>query len=181
AVSIASGATVTQAAGTLSLTAGGSLTAPKVDNGTADITAPTISLKAGGTGTIGASAADRVEINATTLDATTAGGNIFITDTAGGVAVGRVSAGTGDVTLPAVGGSITPQFGGSGATLSITTSGGVITGATLVNGGSGYPASATVDLAVTGGGGSGGIVAVTTDASGVVTGLAGSPIVAGGS
>ena len=43
AVTIASAATLTQAAGTLSLTAGGNLTAP-VDNGTAQITAPTITL-----------------------------------------------------------------------------------------------------------------------------------------
>jgi hypothetical protein len=61
---------------------------------------------------------------------------------------------------------------GSGATMNITTSGGAITAATLVAGGTGYPASATIDLSITGGGGTGGIVAVTTNNQGVVVGLA---------
>jgi hypothetical protein len=121
-VTIASAATLTQAAGTLSLTAGGNLTAP-VDNGTAQITAPTITLVGAA---IGASATDRVEVKATTLNALTAGGNIFINDTASGATTlnastaggnifittacgvtlgpdGGVNAGTGKVVLTAAG------------------------------------------------------------------------------
>ncbi len=48
---------------------------------------------------------------------------------------------------------------GHGATINFTTTGGVITGATLGAGGSGYSANATVDLSITGGGGSRGVVA----------------------
>ena len=94
AVTISSGATVTQQSGTLSLTAGGSLAAA-VDNGTADITAPTITLAAGGTGTIGTSATNRVEIDATTLNASTAGGDIFITDDTTGSGFGCAATGIG--------------------------------------------------------------------------------------
>jgi hypothetical protein len=83
----------------------------------------------------------------------------------------------GDVSLTGSGGSIAPQFGGNGATINITSNGG-INGPTVATGGTGYPANATVDLAITGGGGSGGIVAVTTNAQGVVTGVA--SVVAGG-
>jgi hypothetical protein len=106
--------------------------------------------------------------------------NVTFEATSGDIKVATVSAGTGNVTIKADGGNITPQSGGSGATLDITTSGGAISGATLVAGGSGYPANTTVNLAVSGGGGSGGIVAVTTDANGVATALAATPIVAGG-
>jgi hypothetical protein len=60
---------------------------------------------------------------------------------------------------------------GSGCTLNITTSGGAITAATITAGGTGYVKSGTVNLIVTGGGGTGGVVRVTTNPSGVVTGV----------
>jgi hypothetical protein len=60
---------------------------------------------------------------------------------------------------------------GSGCTLNLTTSGGAITSATVNAGGTGYSVSATVTLEVTGGGGTGGFVNVTTNSSGVVTGV----------
>ncbi len=91
-------------------------------------------------------------------------------NTGGDVEVGVVNAGTGDVSITASG-NITPEFGGSGATINITGNGG-INAPTVATGGTGYPANATVDLAITGGGGTGGIVAVTTNAQGVVTGVA---------
>jgi hypothetical protein len=60
---------------------------------------------------------------------------------------------------------------GSGAELSFTAAGGVLTSvdSTPVAGGNGYPDSSTFDLAVTGAGGSGGVVQATTNASGAVT------------
>lgn len=58
---------------------------------------------------------------------------------------------------------------GSGALITITTTAGAVTGASLGSGGgSGYPASATFNLLVTGGGGNFGSVNVTTNAAGVV-------------
>ena len=96
--------------------------------------------------------------------------NVTFETTSGDINVATVSAGTGNVTLKADGGNITPESGGSGATITITTDKtGAINGATLVAGGTGYPASTTVDLSITGGGGVGGIVAVNTNASGVAT------------
>ncbi len=69
---------------------------------------------------------------------------------------------------------------GAGATVTCTVSNGGLTKVTgIVAGGSGYPASATIELAV--GGGTGGIVQVTTNASGVVTGVADSTPFAAGS
>lgn len=108
AITVNAAASVTQDTGTLSLTAGASVTATGADDGAADISAPTITLMAGGAGTIGSSAANRLELDATIeLNAETAGGDIFITDTAGGVAVGLVTAGGGDVTLTTSDDSIT--------------------------------------------------------------------------
>jgi prepilin-type processing-associated H-X9-DG protein len=72
---------------------------------------------------------------------------------------------------------IDPLFGtivtGSGCTLNITAPSGTITAATVNNGGSNYAAypafNSTFNLKLTSGGGSGGIINVTTNASGVVT------------
>ncbi len=61
------------------------------------------------------------------------------------------------------------QFPGSGCTLHITGVGGVITAAAVGAAGTGYPASAKIDLRVTGGGGTGGVVQVQTNAAGAVT------------
>jgi hypothetical protein len=70
---------------------------------------------------------------------------------------------------------------GSGATATFTASGGAITGVTTtpVAGGTGYPASATINLTVTGGGGTGGIIQATTNGSGVITGFSATQIAAG--
>ena len=82
-----------------------------------------------------------------------------------------------------------PQTAGTGATVAITTYNGAITSATLPTtsgaGGSGYPENSTFCLEVTGGGGSGGVgsggvVLATTNAQGVITSIASSPIAAGG-
>ena len=69
---------------------------------------------------------------------------------------------------------------GSGATVTFTVSSGAIktVTATPAAGGTGYPASSTFDLLVTGGGGSAGVVQATTNSSGVVTAFA---LVSGGS
>jgi hypothetical protein len=62
-------------------------------------------------GAIGAGAANPLRIDATNLDANSAGGGIAVTDVAGGVAVGQVTAGlTGDVTLTSLGNSLTSRF-----------------------------------------------------------------------
>jgi hypothetical protein len=52
-----------------------------------------------------------LEIDATTLNASTANGAVAIEDTAGGLAVGLVTAGTADVNLRATGGSLTEAAG----------------------------------------------------------------------
>ena len=62
--------------------------------------------------------------------------------------------------------------GGTGCTLTLTTSGGIITSATILSGGSGYPASSTFNLHVipnTNAGAGTGLVSVSTNGSGVVT------------
>lgn len=70
---------------------------------------------------------------------------------------------------------------GSGATVTFTVSSGAIAAvtATPAAAGSGYPASSTIYLNVTGGSGTGGIVTATTDGSGVVTAFATTPFAAG--
>ena len=74
-------------------------------------------------------------------------------------------------------GNITLQnVAGTGAEVSFNAKGGAITSvSTPAAGGSGYPANSTFDLAVTGGGGSGGVVQATTNSSGVVTKFANLP------
>ena len=185
---------VVSALGTVTLSAGGALSAP---NGSAvSLTANTLNLTAAnGIGT--SSAVVKTSAN-TLLSAEGGTGGVFLSNnqslsvtsaSAGGdvsitavsdLGVGSVSAGTaGDVSLTA-GGAITGA-GGAGAVINITTnSSGAITGATLGAGGAGYPANATVDLLITSVGGFGGIVAVTTNAEGVVTAMAADPIVNGG-
>lgn len=87
---------------------GGMLSSATVD-GTADIVGDTVTLAlTGGNHDIGVSAANRLELNAVTLNASTAGGgSIHVTDTAGGVAVDLVNAGTGNVNLNVMNGSLT--------------------------------------------------------------------------
>jgi hypothetical protein len=105
---------ITAGAGNVSLAVlNGSLTSQTVD-GTADVVGATVTLSVAGAGSdIGMSTAAPLEINASTvLNAVTAGAagdNIFIRDTAGGLVVGLVNAGAGNVDLEAIGGSLTSQ------------------------------------------------------------------------
>ncbi len=88
----------------------------------------------------------------------------------------------GSTTTPGVSNSTITSAAttGSGAQVSFTAAGGIITSVVSapVAGGSGYPESSTFDLTVTGGGGSGGVVQATTNSDGVVTSFS---LVAGGS
>lgn len=70
---------------------------------------------------------------------------------------------------------------GSGATVTITAVNGQITAVTATPpaGGTGYPASATFTLGVSGGGGSGGSVSATTNSSGVIITYSTTPVAAG--
>lgn len=61
---------------------------------------------------------------------------------------------------------------GTGLTVDIASvSSGVITAVTLNSGGSGYPASKTIQITITGGTGTNGIVTATTNSAGVVTSI----------
>ncbi|PYS85384.1 MAG: hypothetical protein DMF67_01605 [Acidobacteria bacterium] len=92
--------------GTFTLQGVGSINGPGAADGNADLVASTISLNTTG-GTIGTSAAVPLEVDASTLNANSSGGNIFITDTSGGVAIGQVNAGAGNVNLTSAGNSLT--------------------------------------------------------------------------
>ncbi len=100
----ASATTTLVAAGT------GTITGPATADGVADVAGPSINLVTGG-GKIGADAAHPLEVDAATLNAASANGDIFVTDTAGGVAVAGVSAGSGNVTLKTTGGALTSATG----------------------------------------------------------------------
>ena len=67
------------------------------------------------------------------------------------------------------------QANGSGATVSFTATNGVITNVTAASGGTGYPASSTFALYVSGGGVNG-VVQVKTDATGVVNDFVPAPL-----
>jgi hypothetical protein len=83
--------------GALTLITGGTITGPAAD-GTADIVVPALNLVTSG-GAVG-SLASPLEIDVSTrLDASTSGGNLFVTDTTGGLPVGQINAGSGNVTL----------------------------------------------------------------------------------
>jgi len=129
-------------AGNITLTANnGAITSEGSDAGTADIVAATVNLAvvetAVAANTIGTAGA-ALEVDATTLNATTAlgvGDNINLTDTASGVAIGLVTAGAGNVTLTATGGMInsaTPDGTADavGATITLNAGSGIgLTGA----------------------------------------------------
>jgi hypothetical protein len=133
-ISIATGATVTATNGDVTLAVSGNATAAITGPGTADNVADVVgnhlSLTTAG-GAIGTSAAVPLEINATTLSASSAGGNIFLSDTTGGVAVNQVSAGAGNVNLKALAGNLTattpndltPEVVGNTVTLTTTGTG----------------------------------------------------------
>ncbi len=114
--------------GNVTLTAtGGSITESATPDAAADLVGATINLTVtGATSTVGTSS-ETLEIDAGTLNVTTAGGSIFLSDTAGGVVLGLVNAGTGNVTLTATGGSITESNDAAtdlvGTTLNLTVTG----------------------------------------------------------
>ncbi len=201
---------VDASSGTVNITAAGAMTAKSTLTGsTVTLTAGTgIGVDPNtGIGTMSGPMPTEIDTDVTTLNATTRTGDVYISqanafalnaatmgysnpsmatgsdidviNTTGNMILGAISA-LGMVTLNAQGGPILVDSG-NGATISITSAGGVITGATLAAGGSGYVPNATVDLSITGGGGLRGVVAVTTNGAGVATGLAATPIVAGGS
>jgi hypothetical protein len=97
-----------------------------------------------------------IDTDATTLEATTTTGGVYINETAGQA--------------------------GSGATADITTSNGSIVSVspTPASGGTGYAPNSTFDLEVTGGGGTGGVVEAMTNSSGVMTTFATTPVTLGG-
>jgi uncharacterized repeat protein (TIGR01451 family) len=99
---------VTAGTGTVSLsTSNGSITDLSPNDMNPEVVAATINLTATGSGTIGtATGALEVDAGATTLNASTVNQNIWITDTAGGVAIGTVNAGTATATLGANGGAM---------------------------------------------------------------------------
>lgn len=70
---------------------------------------------------------------------------------------------------------------GSGATVTFTVTGGALNAITTTPAaaGSGYPASSTIFLAVTGGGGTGGVVQATTGSGGTVTAFSATSVFAG--
>lgn len=84
---------------------GGDLTSEGSDPGVADVLGSAVTLYTFGSGSIGNGSP--LEIDATTnLTATTPNGNINITDEAGGLPVGLVNAGAGNVILTAVNGAL---------------------------------------------------------------------------
>ena len=103
---------VTADAGPVSLSvSGGSLVSEGSDPGAADIVggAVTLDAKTAG-GDLGVSEAARLEIAATTLAASTmgtAGDDMFLVDTAGGLVLNHLNAGSGDLFLTALGGALT--------------------------------------------------------------------------
>ncbi len=91
----------------LTLTTGGSIVDGTLAEA-ADITVGTLNLNAGVA--IGAAGTGGLDVDAAILNAsrgTAAGINVFVTDTANGLAVGQIDAGTGNVTLTSAGGPIT--------------------------------------------------------------------------
>jgi hypothetical protein len=131
-------------------------TAGSILDGTAaeatDIVDTTLNLNAGVA--IGAAGAGNLDVNATTLNAGRVGGaagiNVFVNDTVGGVAVGTIDAGSGNVTLSSAGGNLTTAAT-SGATISAP--GGTVTltvtGAVVSSTPAGVTDVAAANLAVT--------------------------------
>jgi trimeric autotransporter adhesin len=97
---------VNAGSGIVSLTSVGSITDAGT-NGGADIIGSTLNLVTTSSGSTIGTSSSRLQINATTLTASTTNGEIGLNDTAGGVAVGTINAGTGAVSLTATSGAIT--------------------------------------------------------------------------
>lgn len=167
--------------GDVTLTATGGRITDAAGDAAADIVGATLNLTVtGAAGTIG-TGADALELNATTaLNALTAGGSLFVNDTAGGVAVGLVDAGAGSVTLIAIGGSITDAAGDAAAdivgnVLSLNVTGGASTIGTAAD-------DLDVDATTLNAATEGGSIYITDTAGGVAvdlittTGAAGSTV-----
>ncbi|RMH87114.1 MAG: filamentous hemagglutinin N-terminal domain-containing protein, partial [Actinomyces sp.] len=106
----------------VALTASGGSITETAPGAAADVVGANVSLTVGGaTSTIGTDAANRLEVDATAqLDATTAGGSIYLTDTAGGAPLGLLTTGGAagsEVVLDATNGSITDALGDAAADL----------------------------------------------------------------
>jgi len=106
--------------GTVNLKAtNGSITEAGGDSA-ADIVGGTLNIEATGVGSTVGSVAQTIEINGAILNALTAGGNMWMADTAGGIQIGLVDAGGtagGDIDLTALNGSITESGSDGGAEL----------------------------------------------------------------
>ena len=91
----------------------GGITAANSGNGVADIVAAHVDLKVtGAASTIGTGEGSELDLNGSTLTLSTEGGSVFLADTAGGIAINTLNAGTGDLFLTAAGGAITDNDGG---------------------------------------------------------------------
>ncbi|MDD4890118.1 MAG: LEPR-XLL domain-containing protein, partial [Phycisphaerae bacterium] len=96
--------------GTATLSSAGSIVESDSD-AAADLAAGTLNLTVTTSGALIGAEGNPLEINATTLNAQTNDGNIVLEDTAGGVTLGTVDAGTADLILTATGGSIAAAAG----------------------------------------------------------------------
>ena len=159
-------ANLSAGAGNIILDAGGTVTSQTVD-GFADIVGATVDVDVTGGGNTIGTGGGSLEINATTLNATTNGGagdDIFALDTAGGLAAGTINAGAGNVTLDVLGGSLTSAtVDGTadiiGATVDVDVTGG---GNTIGTGGGSLEINATTLNATTNGGAGDDIFALDT-------------------
>ncbi|MEQ8784963.1 MAG: hypothetical protein RIC55_01635, partial [Pirellulaceae bacterium] len=92
---------------------GGDISSETID-GMRDVGAGVLVLETNGGGSIGTGVGDRLEINAVTrLDATTAGGDVFVLDPNTGLPVGTISATGATVDLLSTDGPLTDANGGS--------------------------------------------------------------------
>jgi hypothetical protein len=119
---------VSAGSGNVTLNAIGGAITSLSNNGVADIVGNIVTLIAGAD--IGVSATNLLEINATIINASALGRNIFLMDTAGGLEIGLVDAGIGNVVIRVINGSIfsgpddkLPEIIGEIVTLAVTGSG----------------------------------------------------------
>ncbi|MEK7748238.1 MAG: hypothetical protein AAB300_04100, partial [Nitrospirota bacterium] len=127
------------AIGQVNLTVNGSITEETPEDLAADIIGSTINLVVLGTASTVGIAGGTLEIDATILNIKTAGGSIFMEDTAGGVAIGLVTATPGNLALTAPAGDVT-----------LTATNGSITQVLPVNGHTPNIVGSTVNLTITG-------------------------------
>ena len=115
--------------GTVTLSSVGAIVEADAGDAETDVTANTLNFTVTGADALIGADGNPLEIDAGTLNAQTANGNVVLADTAGGVALGTVNAGTGLVILDAAGGAITDGAAGAGPSnvtagaVNLTTSG----------------------------------------------------------